>query len=124
MRIKAVGYITLLPMKLVRVVRNVEFSRLFDSFFISAVATILLVRFYLIVTGFPQIGGSTLHISHLLPGTLLLLAAVIVMLAAVNRAARDFAAIIAGIGSGFNLSNIRSAVLIGAVGKPKKIISR
>jgi hypothetical protein len=80
----------------------VEFSRLFDSFFISAVSTILIVRFYLKITGYPQIGGSTLHISHLLPGTLLLLLAVLVMLAAVNRAVRDFAAIIAGIGFGLS----------------------
>jgi hypothetical protein len=89
-------------LRIVRVVRNVEFGRLFDSFFISAISTILLVRFYLKITGYPQIGGSTLHISHLLPGTLLLLAAIIIMLAAVNRAVRDFAAVIAGIGFGLS----------------------
>jgi len=87
-------------LKLVRVVRNVEFGRLFDSFFISAVSTILLVRFYLQLTGYPQIGGSTLHISHLLPGTLLMLVAILMLLAGVNRAVRDFAAVIAGIGFG------------------------
>jgi hypothetical protein len=89
-------------LRIVRVVRNVEFGRLFDSFFITAVSTILLVRFYLKITGYPQIGGSTLHISHLLPGTILLLAAILVMLAAVNRAVRDFAAVIAGIGFGLS----------------------
>jgi hypothetical protein len=89
-------------MRIVRVVRNVEFSRLFDSFFISAVSTILLVRFYLIITGYPQIGGSTLHISHLLPGTILMLASILIMLAAVNRAARDFGAVLAGIGFGLS----------------------
>jgi hypothetical protein len=89
-------------LKLVRIVRNVEFSRLFDSFFISSVSTILIVRFYLKVTGYPQIGGSTLHIAHLLPGTLLMLAAVLIMLAAVNRAVRDVAAILAGIGFGLS----------------------
>lgn len=89
-------------MRIVRIVRNVEFGRLFDSFFISAVSTILIVRFYLKITGYPQIGGSTLHISHLLPGTLLLLLAVLVMLAAVNRAVRDFGAVIAGIGFGLS----------------------
>jgi tetratricopeptide (TPR) repeat protein len=86
----------------VRVVRNVEFSRLFDSFFISAVSTILIVRFYLEITGYPQIGGSTLHISHLLPGTIFMLAAILIMLAAVNRAVRDFAAVLAGIGFGLS----------------------
>jgi hypothetical protein len=89
-------------MRIVRVVRNVEFGRLFDEFFVSAVSTILVVRFYLIVTGYPQIGNSTLHISHLLPGTILMLTAIIVMLAAVNRAARDFGAVVAGIGFGLS----------------------
>jgi hypothetical protein len=87
-------------MRLVRVVRNVEFSRLFDSFFISAVSTILIVRFYLEVAGYPQIGGSNLHISHLLPGTIFMLASILIMLAAVNRAARDFGAVLAGVGFG------------------------
>jgi hypothetical protein len=89
-------------MRIVRLVRNVEFGRLFDSFFISAVSTILIVRFYLEVTGFPQLGNSTLHISHLLPGTILMLAAILIMLAAVNRSVRDFAAVIAGIGFGLS----------------------
>jgi hypothetical protein len=87
--------------RIVRVVRNVEFNRLFDSFFISAITTILLIRFYLSVTGYPQIGGSTLHISHLLPGTLMMLGATLLLLASVNRAARDFSAILAGVGFGF-----------------------
>lgn len=86
--------------RLVRIVRNVEFVQLFDSFFVASISTILVVRFYLKITGYPQIGSSTLHISHLLPGTLLMLAALIVLLSAVNRAARSFAAITAGLGFG------------------------
>lgn len=86
--------------RLVRIVRNVEFTQLFDTFFITAITTILAVRFYLKITGYPQIGGSTLHISHLLPGTLLMLASSLVLLAAVNRAARGFASVTAGLGFG------------------------
>jgi hypothetical protein len=88
-------------MRLVRIVRNVEFTQLFDTFLVTAISTILVIRFYLKVTGYPQIGGSTLHISHLLPGTLLMLAAIIVLLSAVNRGARGFAAFLAGLGFGF-----------------------
>lgn len=88
--------------KLVRIVRNVEFSQLFDDFFIAAITTILLIRFYLKLTGYPQIGGSTLHISHLVPGSLLMLTAILILLAAVNRGARNFAAIVAGIGFGLD----------------------
>jgi hypothetical protein len=89
-------------LRIIRIVRNVEFSRLFDAFFISAVSTILIVRFYLKITGYPQFGNSTLHIAHLLPGTLLMLAAILIMLAAVNRAVRDIAALLAGIGFGLS----------------------
>jgi hypothetical protein len=87
--------------KYVRIVRNVEFAQLFDTFFITSITTILVIRFYLKLTGYPQIGGSTLHISHLLPGSLFMLAAVLVLLAAVNRGARGFAAFLAGLGFGF-----------------------
>jgi len=86
--------------RLVRIVRNVEFAQLFDTFFIAAITTILAVRFYLKLTGYPQIGGSTLHISHLLPGSLLMLVSILVLLGAVNRAARGFAAVVAGVGFG------------------------
>ncbi|HET7529267.1 MAG TPA: hypothetical protein VFJ84_03525 [Candidatus Saccharimonadales bacterium] len=86
--------------RLVRIVRNVEFAQLFDTFFISAITTILVIRSYLKVSGYPQIGGTTLHISHLVPGTILMLVAVLVLLAAVNRAARGFAAVLAGLGFG------------------------
>jgi hypothetical protein len=87
-------------LRLVRVVRNVEFSRLFDAFFIAAISTILVTRFILQVTGFPQLGNSQLHISHLLPGSLLMLVAILLLLSAVNRAVRDFSALVAGIGFG------------------------
>ena len=86
--------------RLVRIVRNVEFVQLFDQFFISAISTILIVRFYLKLTGYPQLGTSTLHIAHLLPGTLLMLIALLVLLTAVNRTARNFAAVTAGLGFG------------------------
>ena len=87
--------------RLVRIVRNVEFAQLFDAFFITAITTILVIRFYLKITGYPSIGGSSLHISHLLPGSLMMLGAVLVLLAAVNRGARGFAAVLAGVGFGF-----------------------
>lgn len=86
--------------RFVRIVRNVEFTHLFDTFLITSITTILAIRFYLKLMGYPQIGSSTLHISHLLPGTLMMLGAVMILLAAVNRGARGFAAFLAGLGFG------------------------
>ncbi len=87
--------------RLVRVVRNVEFTQLFDTFLVTAITTILVIRFYLKITGYPEVGGSTLHIAHLLPGTLMMLGAILILLAAVNRGARGFAAFLGGLGFGF-----------------------
>jgi hypothetical protein len=52
------------------------------------------------VTGYPQIGGSILHISHLLPGSILMLVAILLMLSAINRSVRNLSAVLAGIGFG------------------------
>lgn len=84
----------------IRLVRNIEAGRLFDTFLVSAVVTVLFVRLYLHLAGYPQIGGNGLHIAHLLPGGLLMLAAMLVMMGAINRTSRDFAAYVGGIGFG------------------------
>lgn len=80
--------------------RNIEAGNLFENFFISAIATVLFTRFYLAVTGYPTIGGSVLHISHLIPGSLLMFAALFLLLGFLSRQSRYLAAFIGGIGFG------------------------
>ncbi len=84
----------------VRLVRNVEAARLFDSFLVAAIATVLITRLYLQLTGYPQISSSTLHIAHLAPGGVLMMVSILVMLGSINRSARDIAAVVGGIGFG------------------------
>lgn len=85
----------------VRLVRNIEAGRLFDTFLITSIVTVIVTRLYLQATGFPQIGGdSALHIAHMLPGGLLMLTAILVMIGSINRSSRDVAAFIGGIGFG------------------------
>src|SRR5467141_294410 len=43
---------------------------LLDTFLISAVATIVVIRIFLEATGYPQLGGGGLHIAHVLWGGL------------------------------------------------------
>jgi len=87
--------------RVIRLVRNVDAGRLLDTFLLTSVVTVLVTRVYLYVTGYPQVGGSSsLHVSHLLPGGLLMLAAIMLMLASINRSVRNIAAFLGGIGFG------------------------
>lgn len=71
-----------------------------ETFLVSAVAAVLLIRGYLRLAGYPQIGGSGLHIAHVVWGGLLLLVSVTVLLSFVSRLAREIAAILGGLGFG------------------------
>jgi len=84
----------------VRLVRNIDAGRLLDTFLVASVAAVLITRFYLHLAGYPQVGSSSLHIAHLLPGSILMLVAILMMLASINRSSRDTSALIGGIGFG------------------------
>ena len=81
-------------------IRNIEIDHLFDNFLVSAVSSILLIRFFLGITGYPQIGGSNFHIAHLLWGGLFMTVAFLMLLAYVSRSIKFSASIIGGIGFG------------------------
>ena len=61
-------------------VRNLEVDNLLESFFISAVGAMLTLRFLLYFLDYPQLGGRSLHIAHMLWGGLLMLLAQICLL--------------------------------------------
>ena len=48
-------------------VRSAE-SELLDTFLVSAVASVLVIRVFLEATGYPQLGGGGLHVAHVLWG--------------------------------------------------------
>ncbi len=73
---------------------------------VSAVTTVLAIRGFLHLTGYPQIGGGGLHIAHLLWGGLGLTLALIVTLSALGRRPFTVAALIGGIGLGFFIDEI------------------
>ncbi|MBC8367514.1 hypothetical protein H8E52_08895 [bacterium] len=66
----------------------------------------LLIRFFLHLAGYPTVGGSRLHIAHLLWGGLLMLAALVVLLAYLGRNSRRLAALLGGIGFGTFIDEI------------------
>jgi hypothetical protein len=80
--------------------RDFHAGQYFDLFLAAAVSSVLLIRLYLHVAGYPQIGGATLHVAHMLWGGLLMLAAIVLMLAYLGRGVRQFGAFLGGVGFG------------------------
>src|SRR5436309_11973067 len=81
-------------------VRNRRSSVLLERFLIASVTSVLVIRFYLAATGYPQLGGGGLHISHLLWGGLDMLIALVLSLAFLGRRMQSIVALLGGIGFG------------------------
>ena len=80
--------------------RSVYAPTLLEHFFVAAVVAVLLIRAWLEITGYPQIGGGGLHIAHMLFGGFMMMAAIVIMLVYLGRRARLIAAILGGAGFG------------------------
>ena len=73
---------------------------------IAFAATVIVVRWFLELTGYPQVGNSTLHIAHVLWGGLLLFVAVLVALIWDNPSFMVVAAALSGIGMGLFIDEV------------------
>jgi hypothetical protein len=80
--------------------RSVEAAELLERFVVSAVVAVLLIRGWLALTGYPQIGGHGLHVAHMLFGGIGMLIALLASLTFLGRRTRGFAAIVGGAGFG------------------------
>lgn len=80
--------------------RNSDAPEYFESFLIAAIAAILLIRGFLHVTGYPTVGGDSLHIAHMLWGGVLMMAALVLLLGRLGKPAKSAAAVIGGAGWG------------------------
>lgn len=83
-----------------RLLRDFDAGRQLDLMLVSAVAAVLGIRFYLALTGYPRIGGASLHIAHMLWGGLFMLATLVALLSFIGRRVQRMAAVVGGIGFG------------------------
>lgn len=81
-------------------VRNLDALYYLEVFIVCAVASVLVIRLFLHLTGYPQIGNSTLHIAHMLWGGLLMLIAIIMLFSFIGKRVELWAAVLGGIGFG------------------------
>lgn len=87
-------------------IRDFEAGGYLDLFLVTAVAAVLLIRLFLQLTGFPQLGNDSLHIAHMLWGGLLMLIALILLLSFLGRATNKAAAVIGGAGFGMFIDEV------------------
>ncbi len=81
-------------------IRDPQNSALLEIWMVSAVVTVLVIRLYLYLTGYPQVGGDTLHIAHMLWGGLGMVIAIGILLLFANPIWKPIASLIGGIGFG------------------------
>lgn len=89
-----------------RLIRDFHAGQYLDLFLAAAVTAVLVVRVVLHVTGYPQIGGATLHIAHMLWGGLLMLASIMLLLAYIGRGVHQAAAFTGGVGFGMFIDEV------------------
>jgi hypothetical protein len=80
--------------------RNVRARDQLEVFLVSAVTSVLAIRFYLHVAGYPQISSGNFHIAHMLWGGFLMLAGLTISLAFIGARTQRLTAVLGGIGFG------------------------
>eukprot|EP00658_Telonema_sp_P-2_P012430 TRINITY_DN14731_c0_g2_i1.p1 TRINITY_DN14731_c0_g2~~TRINITY_DN14731_c0_g2_i1.p1 ORF type:complete len:140 (-),score=32.13 TRINITY_DN14731_c0_g2_i1:127-546(-) len=71
-----------------------------ELFLVSAIFTVLAIRGYLWLTDYPKIGGSGLHIAHMLWGGVGMMVAILLNCSFIGRRVQRFSAWVGGIGFG------------------------
>ena len=81
-------------------IRNMDAGTYLEIFLVASVASILAIRAYLAITGYPQLGNSDLHIAHMLWGGVFMVVGIIALSMFLGKAAQYVGVICGGIGFG------------------------
>lgn len=90
----------------VGIIRDNDAGSYLERFLVCGILSMLAIRAYLHLTGYPQIGGRGLHIAHMLWGGAMMVGALFILLACLGRRAKQAAATLAGIGFGFFIDEL------------------
>jgi len=86
--------------------RNIHARDHLEIFLVSAISSLLLLRFFLYLAGYPQVGGGSLHIAHMLYGGLLMLAAIVLALTFLGARIQRLSAFVGGLGFGIFIDEL------------------
>jgi hypothetical protein len=86
--------------------RSVDVAQRLDTFLVCAIGAVLGNRFFLILTGYPQLGNGTLHISHAIWGALMMAIAIIFAISYLPPFTRTFVAFLGGAGFGWFIDEL------------------
>ena len=86
--------------------RNVRARDHLELFLVSAISTLLLNRFFLYLTHYPQVGGGNLHIAHMLYGGLLMTAAIAITVSFLGERVLRLSSFIGGVGFGLFIDEL------------------
>ncbi|MGQ0600614.1 MAG: hypothetical protein ACT4QE_02840 [Anaerolineales bacterium] len=92
--------------RLQRFVKRYRAEQYMLALLIGFALSVSLTRFFLALTGYPQIGNATLHIAHLLWGGLLLFVATLLLVLLDHRRVYWLGAILSGVGVGLFIDEI------------------
>jgi len=87
-------------------VRRLDADRYLQLVLLGFGGSIVVTRLYLDLTGYPTVGGGTLHIAHSVWGGLLLFVGGMLPLVLKNRSALPWAALLTGIGAGLFVDEV------------------
>jgi hypothetical protein len=86
--------------------RSAESGRRLDIFLVCAIGSVIGNRVFLIITGYPQLGNGTLHISHAIWGALMMVVAIVFSISFLAPNNRTFIAFIGGCGFGWFIDEL------------------
>jgi hypothetical protein len=93
-------------------VRRLDADRYLQLVLLGFGGSIVLTRLYLAATGYPTVGGETLHIAHAVWGGLLLFAGGLLPLVLKNRSALPWAALMTGVGAGLFVDELGKFITV------------